>query len=150
MQSTQVVINFTIVLILVFFHLGCASFASNPAACREAAPLVPFPNTFAGNIFQFSPCTSIEPLRIETGEELDYIRSGITRALDSNQLNEYVGTFAYKMGCNYKSHDEFFKELMQNRYDIFGKEVLSSNRQAVIAVRKITKTNPILKEACWE
>lgn len=150
MQSTKIGFNFAILIAIGFFQLGCASFASNPAACKQAPPLLPLPHVFAGNVLQFSPCTSIEPLRIETGIELDYIRSGVTRALDSNQLNQYVDTFADRMGCNYSSHAEFFNELLKNRDEIFGKEIVQSDRQAVIAVRKITKSNSVLKEACWE
>lgn len=150
MQSTKIVFKILALIFAVCSQNGCANLASNPNACREAPPLLPLPHVFAGNVFQVSPCTSIEPLRIETGGELDFIRSGVTRALDSNQMNEYVDKFADRMGCEYSSHSEFFNELIKNRDDIFGNEIILTNRQAVIKVRKITKTNPILKEACWK
>lgn len=53
------------------------------------------------------------------------------------------------MGCAFEVEQEFFNELIKNRYDIFGKEIAQTDRQVVAVVRKLTISNPILKEACW-
>lgn len=134
----------------MLFEVSCSSLASNPNACREAPPLFPLPHSVAGPILQFSPCTSIEALRIETGDELKFIRDRVISELDNNMLGGGIKHFAKRMGCTSEVEQEFFNELLKNRYDIFGKEAFQTDRQAVKMVRKLTTSNPILKEACWK
>ncbi len=141
-----------IVALVILLQLGCASFASNPAACRmtpSATYPLPFAYQISGNLFQLSPCTSIEPLRVEIGWELDHIRDRVIEDLDDSQKKAAVKVFAMRMGCDETGYDEFYNELEKNRYDIFGKEMPVSNKNSVAIVRKITKSNPILKVACW-
>lgn len=148
-RGSKGIIKFSVLTLLVFGGVSCSSLASNPNACREAPPLLPLPHSVAGPILQFSPCTSIEFLRIETGDELNFVRDRIFGELEENSIGGGSKLFARRMGCA-EAEQEFFYELQKNRYDIFGKEIAQTNRQAVIMMRKITKTNPILKEACWK
>ena len=149
MQSFKLMTKFWLLLIIVIFEVGCSSLASNPNACREAPFVFPLPNSVVGPIFQFSPCTSIEALRIETGRELAYIRERIVDELDKGTIGGGSKLFGSRMGCA-EVEDEFFSELLKNRNDIFGAQSPQSDRQVVTMVRKITKSNPILKEACWK
>lgn len=135
--------------LIAVFEAGCSSLASNPNACREAPQLFPLPHSVAGPILQFSPCTSIEAFRIETGGELAYVRDKIMDELDHGAIGGGSKLFASRMGCA-DAEQEFFNELQKNRNDIFGFQTPQTDRQAVAMVRKITKTNPLLKDACWK
>jgi hypothetical protein len=116
-------------LILFFALSGCSHFASNTNACKEAPILLPLPYSILGNVFQISPCTSIEVLRIETGMELDGIRGGVDAAIVSEQPNYSTKQFSARMGC--RSTEKFLKGLISKKNEIFGDGFTSSNREVV-------------------
>lgn len=136
-------------ILLAFFLLnGCAHFASNPSACEEADPLLPLPYSFLGNVFQISPCTSIEALRIEIGVELKGIRSAVEEAIENKQLNDSIEKYSQKMGCESSSRDLFFELISKNKEMIFGKNFENSNRIAVKKTREFINEDPNLKISC--
>lgn len=129
--------------------LGCASFASNKTACENADFLIPIPYSFLGNIFQISPCTSVESLRIETGIELKGLRSGVNEAVNSAASNQEFAKFAYKMGCQHEAHEKLLKALRDNRRDIFGENFEKTNIDIVKKIRVFTLQDSYLKKNCW-
>ncbi len=133
----------------IIIAVGCASFASNQRACQETDFLLPLPNVFIGNVFQVSPCTSIEAFRIETGVELKQYKSSVYRAVESGQINNEFEVFVKRMGCPIESKEKFLNMLVKNEEQIFGPHWDRSNRQIVKSIRLFTKTDPNLKE-CWE
>lgn len=140
---------FCVKLIALLLLTGCAHLASNPAACEAADPLLPLPFSFLGNVFQISPCTSIEPLRIEIGVELKDIRSSVETAIKQNQINSSIEKYSQKMGCGADSLNLFFELLTENKEEVFGKNFENSNRAVVKKTREFTKQDPILKTSCW-
>lgn len=148
LNNKRFVRGFVSLLSCVLF-LGCASFASNKTACDFADPMLPLPHAFVGNIFQISPCTSIEPLRIETGVELKQ-RGGVIDAVENKRSNRALEEFGYRMGCDHPMNPRFQDVLVANKTEIFGEKNERSDRQIVTSVRKWTRDDPELRKLCWE
>ena len=110
------IIKHLVFSILVSSLFGCAHLASNRAACENADFLLPLPYSFLGSIFQISPCTSIEPLRIEIGVELARFRSGVIQAVKNKERTYDFDNFAYKMGCNSTATDKLLRVLIENEF----------------------------------
>jgi len=139
----------TSLFLCCLFQIGCSHFASNKRACDKADFMLPLPLSFAGNVFQISPCTSIEPLRIETGVEIDRYRSGVENAVQKGKRTKPLEQFAERMGCESPVHTRFLDVLIANKIEVFGLEFDKSDRQIVKAVRKFTLEDPELKAGCW-
>ena len=120
--------------VLLPFFFGCANFSSNRVACENADLMFPLPYSFLGNVFQISPCTSIEPLRIEIGVELDRLRGGVNGAIRDGQLYSDFSKFADKMGCKFDVQERLLKLLVEKKNAVFGADFEKSNRQVVRAV----------------
>lgn len=136
-------------LLMMSFFFGCANLASNQKACESADFLLPLPLSFLGNVFQISPCTSIESLRIETGDEIRRQRYPVVSAVKSKQLNYDFELFAYKMGCDKTVHGHLLKILVENQDIVFGSDFQKSNREIVKQVRSFTRSDSELLKNCW-
>lgn len=130
--------------------MSCAHLASNKAACENADFLLPLPYSFLGSIFQISPCTSIEPLRIEIGVELARFRSGVVQAIKNKERTYDFDNFALKMGCNSTVTNKLLSLLIENEAIVFGKNSEKSNREVVRKVRELTLKDPELLKNCWQ
>lgn len=129
---------------------SCANFASNKRACEEAPIHLFYPTEFVGNIFQLSPCTSIEALRIETGDELSFIRQDVVSELKTGEGQEALWMFASRMGCRKTGIEHLIARMRLEKNEIFGEEFDASDRSIVIKIRKLTINDEILKKSCWE
>ncbi len=138
----------TIVYIfVVLIFSGCANLASNKNACENASPLVPLPYTFLGNIFQITPCTSIEALRIETGYEISGCKEQVLSNINSVHEDHFcLNRFTKKIGCDETNANNLLALLKKNR-DRFNIDSIS-DRVFVKTTRDLVKQDLNLSVVC--
>lgn len=97
-----------------------------------------------------SPCTLIEPLRWEVGEEIRYYQDEMIWALqtESKSLGNYTKRFARALGCLPEANELFQKRIVEHQREIFDIDYNSSRGSIVGATRRLVRADPELKYYC--